>query len=428
MMRFLNRFIRPIVVWAARKSVTVDRAAKAAVRLIQRALFAQARLSVTEDRHTVMFFSFMGLKYADSPRAIFEYLLADTRFADWSFIWAFRGKGGDEFARHFADNPRVRIVAYNSRPFFAALASAKYWVTNSHIPEGVTPPKSKVYLQSWHGTPLKRLGADIEAVGTDMPKKSVDYGKWYQLQASKWTHLTSQSPFFTEKISGAFRLGAMRRPPVILETGLPRNSFLHAPVGERRAKAATIAQQLGLPAGKRVALYAPTFRDNQHSSAIGYTYDLGIDLARLRQQIGDDWVVLFRAHYFVANSINFDDHAGFVYDVSSFDDINDLFLVSDVLITDYSSSMVDYANTGNPVLIYAYDLDEYANKLRGFYVSLDEFPGPISTDQAELAAQLGDLGRFGAEWAQRRETFRTKFATWDSAETTARVVDAVFRD
>ncbi len=426
MRTIVNRIVIPVAVWVARKNPLADTVLKAIVRVIQRVSFALARRRQPEDNHTVLFFAFMGKKFADSPRAIFEQMVDDPRFASWNFIWAFRGYDGTEFAESFAAHDRVRTVTYNSRGFYEALAQAKYWVTNSHVTDGVMRPAGKVYLQTWHGTPLKRLGADISTKDSKMPKKTRNYGSWYRLQASKWSFLTSQSPYFTEKISSAFQIGSLTNPPTILESGLPRNSNLFTDGSTLQNKVVALRSRLGVPQGKKVALYAPTFRDNQHASSVGYTYNLGIDFGRLREQLGDEWVVLFRAHYFVANSLNFDELDGFVCDVSSFDDINDLFAVADVLVTDYSSSMVDFTNTDKPILIYAYDLDEYGNQLRGFYIDISEFPGPVITEQDELAHALNRIDEVGAEWAATRADFRGRFATWDSAESTKRVIDAVF--
>ena len=428
MRKLVNTVVKPFAIWLSRRNVVVDTVFKAILRFTQSVRFALARARHPQEPQTVLLFSFQGQKYADSPRAIFEEMVHDPRFAHWTFIWALGVAGRTEFDTEFAAHDRVEVVAYNSPQFFAALARARFWVSNSHVIDGVTPTPSTVYLQTWHGSPLKRLGADISVTGSKMPRKARNQGAWYRLQASKWTFLTSQSPHFTEKISSAFRIGELRNPPVILDTGLPRNSNLFADPSAIGAKGTKLRRTLGLPAGKKVALYAPTFRDNQYSSAVGYTYDIGLDLARLRNQIGDDWVVLFRAHYFVANSVNFSDFHGFVIDVSARDDINDLFAVADVLVTDYSSSMVDFTHTGKPILIYAYDLDEYGNELRGFYVPVSEFPGPVFSEQDELASALTGLDALDATWAPRREKFRNTFAAWDSRDSTRAVVAAVFHE
>jgi CDP-glycerol glycerophosphotransferase len=426
--KLFDDVVKPFAIWFARQNVVVDTVLKAILRVTHSIRFALARARQPEERQTVLFFSFQGKKYADSPRAIFEEMVRDPRFTGWKFIWALSGADRAVFDTEFAADDRIAVVSYSSPQFFSALARAKYWVSNSHVIDGVTPTPSTVYLQTWHGSPLKRLGADIPVAGSKMPRKARNQGGWYRLQASKWTFLTSQSPYFTEKISSAFRLGELNDPPKILETGLPRNSNLFAESSVIDARATKLRQQLGLPAGKKVALYAPTFRDNQYSSSVGYTYDLGLDFARLRDQIGDEWVVLFRAHYFVASSVNVDEFDGFVVDVSDRGDINDLFIVADALVTDYSSSMIDFTHTGKPIVIYAYDLDEYGNELRGFYFPISEFPGPVFTEQDELAAAMNDLDNLEAQWAPRRKAFRDTFAQWDSKDSTRAVIAAVFQE
>lgn len=105
-------------------------------------------------------------------------------------------------------------------------------------------------------------------------------------------------------------------------------------------------------------LYAPTFRDNQHTSGIGYTYNLGINFDELAV-LADNYIILFRTHYFITNLFDFNKYKGFVYDVSNYDDINELYLISDILITDYSSVFFDFANLKKPIIFYMYDLDEY---------------------------------------------------------------------
>mgnify|MGYP000910123033 CR=1 FL=1 len=106
---------------------------------------------------------------------------------------------------------------------------------------------------------------------------------------------------------------------------------------------------------KKVILYAPTWRENQHLPGEGYQFQLPVDFKRWREVLGDEYVILFRAHYFISNSFDFVAFSGFVYDVSQMDDINPLYLAADVLITDYSSVFFDYANLRRPILFFMYD-------------------------------------------------------------------------
>ena len=175
---------------------------------------------------------------------------------------------------------------------------------------------------------------------------------------------------------------------------------------------------------KKVILYAPTWRDNQHTSGQGYTYKTEVDFDKLREELGDDYVILFRAHYLVANSFDFDRYRGFVEDVSSYSDINELYIAADILITDYSSVFFDYANLRKPVIFYMYDLEEYANDIRGFYISLDELPGPVVRDEEALIKEV----RACDEWKpdEKYEQFCKKYNPKDdghaSERTLARII------
>jgi CDP-glycerol glycerophosphotransferase len=172
-------------------------------------------------------------------------------------------------------------------------------------------------------------------------------------------------------------------------------------------------------------LYAPTWRDNQHTVGVGYTLELGVDFDELRSVLGDDYVVLFRPHYFIASVFDFEHHAGFVYDASRVDDISELYVVSDVLVTDYSSVFFDYANLRRPLVFHMYDLEDYTEDIRGFYLDLAELPGPIVKTTAELGrAILGSATRDEAT-LERYERFVARFAPLDDGHAGQRVLARV---
>jgi len=177
--------------------------------------------------------------------------------------------------------------------------------------------------------------------------------------------------------------------------------------------------------GKKVILYAPTWRDNQHESGMGYTYQTEVDFDRLRYKLGDDYVILFRAHYLVSNSFDFEKYRGFVIDASKHSDINDLFIASDMLITDYSSVFFDYANLHKPIIFYMYDLDYYASELRGFYLSLNELPGPIVKEEDALIKAILDADL----WIKdvKYEEFHERFNPLDDGHASERLLKALTR-
>lgn len=404
-----------------KRSVAFRRAAKGAITLSRRARYGVRLLGTPVEPSTVVFEAFQGRSYACSPKAIYRAMLADPRFDGFTFVWAFTRPGDHEGE---PDLERATIVASNSPEYAAAFARAKYWITNSILPFHLTPRDGQVYLQTWHGTPLKRLGCDIrEGSSANIMASVREIHERYEREGERLTYLLSPSAFATEKLGSAFGLDASGRTGAIIEEGYPRNDFLAT---FTEADARGVRQRLGIPEGKKAILYAPTFRDNQHKSGTGYTFDLGVDFARLRRDLGDDHVVLFRTHYLVANEFDFAAHDGFVYDVSRVDDINELYVVSDLLVTDYSSVFFDYANLRRPIVFFMYDLEQYAEELRGIYLDVAELPGPVTRTQDELVTAVRAVATPAPELVERYRAFNERFTYLDDGHASERVIGRVF--
>ena len=161
--------------------------------------------------------------------------------------------------------------------------------------------------------------------------------------------MISPSAFCTEKFVSAFDL---KDKSIVKEVGYPRNDFLYKYTDKDINR---IKRSLGISKDKKVILYAPTWRDDQHKSGVGYTYEVNINFDKLRKELSKDYVILFRAHYFVSSIFDFSKYEGFIYNVSNVDNVNDLYVISDLLITDYSSVFFDYSILKRPVLFYMYD-------------------------------------------------------------------------
>ena len=346
---------------------------------------------------------------------MYEYMMQAPEYKDFRFVWSF--KEPERF--QFLKNDRTDIVKFRTRADNIALRTAKYWITNYRMLNHQYPRKGQIYVQCWHGTPLKRLGYDLESSDNVMNSGS-EIREKYRSDAKKFSYIISPSPFTTEKFASAWNLTETRQTHKIIEEGYPRNDRLINTTPEERTE---LRKKLGVD-DKKVILYAPTWRDNQHTSGQGYTYKTEVDFDKLREELGDDYVILFRAHYLVANSFDFDRYRGFVEDVSSYSDINELYIAADILITDYSSVFFDYANLRKPVIFYMYDLEEYANDIRGFYISLDELPGPIVRDEEALIKEV----RACDEWKpdEKYEQFCKKYNPKDdghaSERTLARII------
>jgi CDP-glycerol glycerophosphotransferase len=172
-----------------------------------------------------------------------------------------------------------------------------------------------------------------------------------------------------------------------------------------------------------VVLYAPTWREDRVRHQGGHQLNLQLDLEQARKALGEDHVLLVRPHAHVVEPVE-GTGDGFVWDVGSYPDIQDLYLISDVLITDYSSVMFDYAITGRPIIFFTYDLEHYRDQLRGFYFDFEgTAPGPLVGTSEELIAALRDLDPITAEYAPAYAAFRETFCDLDDGTASVRVVD-----
>jgi CDP-glycerol glycerophosphotransferase len=173
-------------------------------------------------------------------------------------------------------------------------------------------------------------------------------------------------------------------------------------------------------------MYAPTYRDHVVDRRGRYRLDLHLDLERLKQAVGDDTVILFRKHHYVADQVP-TDADGFVRDVSKYPDGTELMLAADVLVTDYSSMMFDFANTGRPMLFFTYDLEAYGDEIRGFYVDyVATVPGPLLDTTDQVADALRDIDAVQADYAERYAAFSERFCELDDGRASERVVDRIF--
>jgi CDP-glycerol glycerophosphotransferase len=211
--------------------------------------------------------------------------------------------------------------------------------------------------------------------------------------------------------------GAFGYEGEVLEMGYPRNDLLFA--ADRDEVRAGVRARLGVPEEARAVLYAPTWRDDA-------AFSTALDLTGLAAALGDAYVLLVRAHSAVAATLSLHDGPR-VRNVSDVDDVGELLLAADVLVTDYSSVMFDFAPLRKPMLFFTYDLERYRDELRGFYIDFEaEVPGPLLATTPELADALRDVDAVGARYAQAHERFVERYCDLDDGRAAARVVDAVF--
>lgn len=370
------------------------------------------------DDNVIVFEAYRSSKYADSPRAIYEYMLNNNEYKNYKFIWVFEHPNDYGYLR----NDRTQLVRHETVGYYVAFARAKYWVVNGWIPLRVQKKHNQIALQCWHGTPLKRLRYDI--VVSNPTEHMLNAYRENDEDMMRYDALISPSKFTTRVFTSAFNLKALGKSDIIIETGYPRNDALVAATDRERNQ---FRKQYKIPKDKKVLLYAPTWRDDQQKSGGGYEYQTPVEFGLLMEQLSDEWVILFRAHNLVANSFDFSRYKGFVRDVSGVNDINELYIVSDALMTDYSSVFFDFANLRRPILFFMYDLDHYKNELRGFYVDLDALPGEIMRDEREVVEALRALSSYEKKYSTKYNRFNKTYNYLDDGKATQRVVDAVIK-
>jgi CDP-glycerol glycerophosphotransferase len=411
----LKRTIRAL----AAKLPPLRKALRRVLYISGKSRYRRISAGIRTNGRMILFCAYDGASYACSPKALYEYMLGDSRFDSFSFVWAFKDTDAHSC---IAGHPRTSIVKYGTDEHLMILRSSVCWVDNRRVFEYVHPSAEQIYVQCWHGTPLKRLGFDMAFSNNSM--NDISEFRWrYRLDAEKLTYMVSPSPFTTKVFASAFGLTELNKTDALLEIGYPRNDALHAPT---TADISNARGRIGLPADdkRRIILYAPTFRDDRYTGSGEYSSGIMLDLDRMMDELGDGYIMLLRTHYLVSAEIDYSKYDRFVVDCTGHDDINDLFLVSDILVCDYSSLFFDFANLCKPIIFFMPDLKKYREETRGFYIGTDELPGEIILDEKQLPAAIENtLGSFACDEKYRR--FNEKFNPLNDGNAAGRLADTL---
>ncbi len=361
-------------------------------RVIMSFVFRVLGACLRTDDRLVLFVSFMGMGFNDSPRVIYDYLQQHPAYRQYRCVWAFE---------HPGNFPGLDTVRIDSFAYFKTALRARYWVTNTNIERGLRfKKKDQVYLNTWHGIALKHIGNDCPG-RKDFNFDTVD-------------HLVVSGDYDEKVWKSAFRADER----TYLRCGMPRNEALWQ---ADEAQKARLRARLGIPAGKRVILYAPTWRESTDG---GKSYEIRppIHFDRWERELGADTIVLFRAHHQTTKVLGVQ-YNDFIRNVSDYPAVNDLMIASDLLITDYSAIAFDYSILCKPILCYAYDYDSYLAQ-RGTYFEMDSlYPNPSCRTEEALLQRLRTLD-YPAECANTRR-FRDRFVQYGPGATAA-CVQALF--
>lgn len=316
-------------------------------------------LFVPMDEKAILF-SALSRKYNDSPRAIYEYMITCPEYQNYTFYWAL-----DDPDEAMIPGNCIKIVPDTLEYFMTAL-KCKYWISCVNIERSLHfKRKNGRYLNTWHGIPIKTVGNRAEG-RSDFDFSYIDY-------------FCVSGDYEIELYKKSFNVPKEH----IIKTGLPRNDSLYRTTEEEANK---IKEKLGLPLNKKLILYAPTWRDSRDGGK-SYQIKPPIDLRKWKNKLKEEYILLFRTHPYTNEliGVEFDE---FVRDYSSYPDINDLMKIADILISDYSATIFDYAILERPIISFAYDCDEY-EKERGFELDpRTEIPGGIEETEDSVIERI----------------------------------------
>ncbi|MDP9027180.1 MAG: CDP-glycerol glycerophosphotransferase family protein [Actinomycetota bacterium] len=361
---------------------------------------------------TILYESFAGNGALDNPEALFRRLLGDPEFAGMHHIWAVTPELSRTFRAEFARHPRVRFVRPRTTAYVSALSRSQYLITNATFPPEFRKRQGQTVINTWHGTPLKRMGYDMpdgayEAANTLRNFLSSDV-------------LLSQNPHMTRMYREAYRLDGVF-PGRILELGYPRTDRQYLD-SAATADGIRMLQHSGIDlAGRRFVVYAPTWKGTSFSTPRDDADELLVAVTHLQKRLGDGYVVALKAHQAVHEAVS--GHTGRGVLISNEMPTNVVLGLADVLVTDYSSIFIDFLSTGRRIVFFTPDAADYSRD-RGTYFSAEELPGEVVGTVDALADAI--LAPRGAR-EDVADRWRADFTGRDDGHASERVIDAVFR-
>lgn len=363
------------------------------------------------NKKIIIFQSSLGRDYSGNPKAIYEEMVE---------------KGLDKKYKCFyiLDNPslasipgRVKKIKNSRLRYYYIIASAGIWISDTRFQNYMIKRKETIYIQTWHGTPLKKLGLDMDKLSMAEGTNIAAYKEEFVKNTSTWDYLIVQNDFSAEAFLGAFAFNG-----IFLKTGYPRNDILFH--GNNPKNISGLKQKYNMPMDKKIMLYAPTWRDDAYYNKADYKFVTKLDFNQMKKAFDEEYILLVKYHYMVNDKNSLDEYGSFVRLAPKGCDISELYLISDILITDYSSAMFDYSILKRPMFFYVYDYEKYKEELRGFYFDLFmKPPGPAAYDTAGIIQRIKDYNH--DEYADSYYEFSAKFHMYDKGHASEQILKLI---
>lgn len=364
------------------------------------------KLGIAED--TILYESYHGKNMTGNVYALFKELSKHPVYCKYKHVWAI-----DDFdnpsIKHFEDKDKIIIVKIHSNQYAKYLATAKYLINDTSFPYYFQKRDGQVYINTWHGTPLKTLGKDIKG-------SSISGHANISRNLLHTDYFLTPNKFTAEKLLKANDIEGLFNG-YIVDSGSPRVDLT---LNSDQNK---IKEKLNLNKNKKVVLYAPTYRGSSEHDSIHEVEKIIQDVKKLKEKFSDQYEIILKVHYFVYKHIQKNDLGDIC--VPNWIDTNELLSCIDVLITDYSSIFFDFLPTRKPVIFYMFDKENYERE-RGFYIDLDSLPGPICHNIDELIKTIAELPNIKNEYCKKYEYFLEKYCYHDDGKATKRAIELIF--
>ncbi len=372
--------------------------------------------SLPIEEKAVFYDAFSGLGVLDSPRTLFKAMLKREEFSDFTHIWTVNDESVsklnlDEF-RHL---PNVKFVKRNSEDYLKGLATSKYLICNSSVPQYFARRPEQIYLNTWHGVPSK-------VMGYERPGQRVNATQNIEHNFLNTTHMIAANHFTGERMfKKAYMMDGIYEGK-LLDEPLPRTDTVRTTdreyIVERLAEA-------GIKTDKKIIIYAPTWKGALYNALDYDLTELKDAVKTLRSNINtDEYEVFLRVHYFIYRAILMDEEMSKIC-IPFTIDTNELLSVADILISDYSSIFFDFLGTGKPILFYVPDIAEYSEN-RGLYIPMEEMPGPVSENLEDIAGYINNIEEIKKEYRLKYEAMYEWCCAKEDGRVADRVLDAVF--
>ena len=368
------------------------------------------------NENMIFYTSHQGAGMVCSPYAIFTALMKSDEFDDYEHVWQINDPREREILRkEYSGCRNVRFVEKNSAGYFDALTSAKYIISNNTLQFYFTKKPGQIYVNTWHGIPLKTLGYDIPD------------GKYTTRNMTRnflmSDYIVSPCRFTTKMFKESYKLEGLYSGKMT-ECGYPRNDLIFSTerdnIIDKLSAHGTIIDE-----SKQIILYAPTWKGTSFERAENDVvhYDEFCDY--LSEHIDmEKYQILIKPHPMVYKQLSKEDRESGRY-VSQCIDTDELLSITDILVSDYSSIFFDFLLTDRPIIFYIPDVESY-KEYRGVYFGLEELPGPYSCDMGDIAEWINDIDAVKQNSAETYNKMKSWACEFDDGNASQKIIDAIF--